>query len=278
MKLGTYKRVWLSIEDMIRDCTDAHRDGRRESLHGGSFVGRKFNSWDEVVQAAKSPWPEGLDAVDHMRGEVEEISGSLPAPKDRRRRRVTSPDTGDDIDLDRLRGGQDYWWRTHRQLVTAPQNVTLVTNESTHCGVDADKILWRGVAGIVLCDLLERRGYSVELWTVNWTSHGYKNGDDTFFALRLKEAGSPLDPADVVNAVSGWFFRTVFFQAYHTRADVRPTYTLGRPNHFAYSTRLLEELRGPNSTLVVIDDVWSLDQAVSRIRSTIDSLNEQTVS
>lgn len=177
-------------------------------LASSRWIGRQYpNGWKSVFEAANGQWEEGLATVTEME---EELTEMIPAPEARVRRRRWSDD-GDDICLDRMRSGQDYWVRCQRVAIEAPQVVTLVTNISTPGTMDHRDILWRGAAAIAATVLLEQAGFRVELVCVDRTDRTYANGDGYMSALWLKRAGDMLDRASLVSAISGWFYRTMFF-------------------------------------------------------------------
>src|SRR5439155_9465989 len=127
-------------------------------------------------------------------------------------------DDGDEVDYDRLRSGQEFWRASRREFCSGSPIVSVFFNIATPASREPEEILWRGAAALVLANLLEATGYRVELWAAQYcTRCSYEDGAGVFTAVCLKRSEQPLDLATLVNAVSGWFYRTLFFQAYYCR-------------------------------------------------------------
>lgn len=233
-----------------------------------SFVGRDLPQWADVWKAIEEPWQAGLEIVEQMR---RELSGVIPAPVSRARRRRWNQDDGDDICRDRLASGQDYWRQSRRECVTGPQTITIVADMATSARVDAEDILWRGAAAVAMCATLEENGYRCELLGLSKTDGAYTNNDDGMLGLWMKRAGDPLDLASLTNAVSGWAYRTVWFGCYATAPAMIPCTSLGGPR------KLLPEdmerfIPGP---WLVVDDAWNFRAALACVREQLASLNRK---
>lgn len=273
-----------SIEELIRICDSAWQQHKRCNgmLYSSSFVGRYFESWEDIVKAAQEPWQEGLDIVQGMIYELDNHAHEILPPRDRRRKRRFTENDGEDVDLDRLRNGQpDFWVQAQRQELLGPQNITVICNVSANGGVSHDKILWRGAAAIVLSDYLEKAGYRVELWASDYYYNSPYLGKYSFTPLLLKEARDPLDISMLVTAVSGWFFRTVFgFQLQHAApgGHLYPAhYGYGGARTISKDLSCVQELVGVNSTLITIDGVWSQEQALTKIKEVLQSVNSHSL-
>jgi hypothetical protein len=278
--MADYLAIYQNVDELLAAADKGWNAGRkyRECRDGGSsWVGRKFTGgWQGVKDAVSGLWEEGLDVVQQMIYEIDRERHTLPAPKDRRRRRRFSEDNGDDVDHDRLRSGQgDFWSETKRTRVAGPQFITLIVNTATFSYRKADEILWRGAVAICLADLLEKEGYRVEVWAVDYCERMYSYDDRSLQATRVKEASVPLDIPSITNTVSGWFYRTVRFQA--LERDRTPLSGYGSPRDISADSFGVKELVGNNSTPVIIDGVWSLNEALAKVREIINSLNSEEV-
>ena len=193
-----------------------------------SFIGRSFADWTDVKAKIGEAWQEGLDAVQWMLFELRKVA--LP-PVTCPKRRPRFQTEGDEVDQDRLRSGQDYWRSMRRESVAGPQTFCLIADMGTPCNVKSLDILWRGAVAIVLADLLEEQGHRVELWAACRQVRAYRNGAGTFQAVCLKRPDQPVDIATLTNAVSGWCYRTVFFQdrASEWRSAVRANMGVSQP-------------------------------------------------
>lgn len=234
------------------------------------FIGRKFDSWSEVEQAALGVWRDGLKIIDGMLKEL--ASETLPQPVSRRRRRFWSEDDGDELSLDRLERGQPYWEGRKRQAKIAPAVITLVTDMSTNCGIESKSILWRGAATLVLSKLLEEAGYSVDLWCAKRCAETYLNGSDWFAGVHIKRPGDPLEIGNLVSAVSGWFYRTVLFGVSRVAVNWAPKYSLGAPECIR---KFVPMLTG-NDSSYVFEGIWSRPEAVDAVRDALRTLNIQS--
>lgn len=216
---GTAIYLFDSIKEVLETC-----DRRQYKQLDEDTLGMRLPTWDAVASAIDRPWQQGLEAVDKF---VRELEGKeLPELSYVRRQPGYSEDDGDEIDLDRLRAGQPYWRISKRQSVIGPTEVTIVTDLSADKFVSATDILWRGAAAIAMTKILEDRGYSVTLW-VTRTSCPYASevldGEHDQYArvligVCLKQAGDRLDLSTLVNAVSGWFYRSVLMTLTRTLA------------------------------------------------------------
>jgi hypothetical protein len=274
---GIYKPIYESVQEMTAAADAASKAGRRRQTDEdyrsrGHFWGRKFSGWDDVVQKVAEYWPEGLDLVQGMLHDLRD-GVCQSKPKSRVRRARWSADDGDDVDVDRLRSGQDCWRLMAREQRDAPQNVAIVFSLATRWERSAESILWRGAVAIVLADLLEDAGYRVEVWAVNNMTLAYENGATAQQAVCLKHSEVPVDIASLVNGVSGWFYRTVVFQSYYAVTASTPNPCMGYPKGVTEETEVVQDAVG-DTMKVVIDEVWDRDAAVSKVREVIAGLNQ----
>jgi hypothetical protein len=271
-----YKRVYEDTAAMIAACDEAYKAGRRvntaeDPAYRAGFIGRHYESWQDVLENANGNWPKGRQIVEEMLEALSKIE--LPQPASIRRKARWSEDNGDELDHDRLRSGQEYWRTTRRENLRGPETVSIVVNVTSPASMDAEDILWRGAAGVVLANLLEAAGYRVEFWAVQTASGGYTNGAGCFTALCLKRSEQPLDLGSLVNGVSGWFYRLMFFQAYYVETTARPSSGLGHVNGLWAAENDIEELIG-NSTPVLVERVFSRSAALDLVRETLENLNQ----
>ena len=128
---------------------------------------------------------------------------TLPPKMDTRRRRVRG-DQGDELDIHAVWRGQydTAWSRMGKRQVTAPPMVSIVINSIIQADHDKTVISYRGAVGIVLCQLLERRGYRVRLIVARGGEALTSGGPDEKFSCRVivKDYGKPLDRKTVAAA------------------------------------------------------------------------------
>lgn len=271
----TETRVFDSVSSLIEHALELSAEGSRcrQQLEGGmglegtlkdrSFIGRKFASVDHLRQAAQGHWPEGVALVESMAEELRQALHIAP-PQSRRRRTRFSDTDGAELDVDRLRSGQDFWRTTRREVSTGPANLTLSVDVAAAASRSAESIIWRGVAAIVVTELLEAAGYRVELWAHEAGEHAYTDGTNGMNAVCLKSLGDVLDRSTLVNAVSGWFFRTVFFSEITRSHDGRQV-EVGLGKHRIPSREELAAITHDPETTVV-QHVWTRHDAALLVR------------
>lgn len=231
-------------------------------------VGYYFPVWKAVLDKCQEAHTETVEQVESM---IEELEGSdIPQPMVHKRRPRFRDNDGDEIDLDRLRGGQDYWRVCERQATVGSQIKTIIVNLSTSINVDVDDIHWRGAAAITLCHLLEAAGYQCEIWGVHTVSECYNNKDGHFHAIKLKDCYGSIDIDSLSTTVSGWFYRTIWF-ALKERPELRLSGIkdgLGEPR--SISPNHLQHLAGSISTApedtIIIEDLFSRWSAVNKVK------------
>ena len=272
----TERRVFDSVQELIEHALarDPQSTKNRRQLAGGvglthymdnRNVGRTFADASDLRQKAGDRWAEGLELVESMVRDIEDAT--MPAPWCRRRRTRFSDVDGAELDLDRLRAGQDFWRTTHRENVAAPANLTLCVDVAANWNRKPAELIWRGVAAIVLCERLEAAGYRVELWAYEAGSGCYTDGADDLVAVRLKGLSDTLDRSTLVNAVSGWFFRTVVFAELSQSHDGRKL-ECGYGSHRLPDAAELQEVTH-DADAVIVQELWDRQAAVGFVRHTL---------
>lgn len=134
MAAAKYVRVFDSLESLVAHADAGYRAGKiapsvASCVDRSPFIGRPFQSWDDIRAAVHAEWQEGLDVFQWM---IHELSReSLPVPRSAVRRARWSEDTGDDVDNDRLRSGQPFWRRMARESHHCPRTITIIADLST---------------------------------------------------------------------------------------------------------------------------------------------------
>jgi hypothetical protein len=82
-----------------------------------------------------------------------------------------------------------------------------------------------------------------------------------------------LDLGSLVNGVSGWFYRLMFFQAYYVETTARPSSGLGHVEQLYTAEKDIEELVG-NATPVLVERVFSRSAALELVRETLENLSQ----
>jgi hypothetical protein len=218
---------------------------------------------DDLREAIRSPWMHGVETVRRMVTALEKIK--LPEPRSVRRTPRYNSDGGDEVDHDRLRSGVDFWRRSsvlRSQDQAGPRLITVLADVTTSSNVDADKILWRGAAALAMTNVLEKRGYRVELWSYQNCAYAFHDGYGVYTAVRLKPMGKPLNLNALATGVAGWFYRYFMFLAYHNHQPNVPQGCLGSPRHGL--DRWMIDYVTKEQNPIVMKSVWSLEDAVDQ--------------
>lgn len=273
--MTTYEHVYGGLEEMVAAADVGLRAGRScetaaSPASRSEFIGRTFADWADVKARIGEAWPAGLDEVQWMLFELRKAA--LP-PVTCQKRRSRFGDDGDEVEYDRLRSGQEYWRTMRRESVAGPQTFCVVADMGTPGCKESMDILWRGAVAIVLADLLVDQGHRVEVWAACRQTGAFRNGAGSFQAVCLKRADQPVDIATLTNAVSGWCYRTLFFQDRAAESRARVSESMGRSAPISGSDPSVAGLVG-TARLVTVADVWSKDDAVAFAARIIETINQ----
>lgn len=222
MDRTTFLLSFGGIGDMVRAAApsvESNFHNFRQTFFGNpEWVGREFRTFDDVIKAVDSTWNEGVADVDRMAGELER---SLPAPVEVKRRRVWNEDAGDEIDVDRYRHAEPFFRDNAKRPQVGPRVVSLLVQVGNNCQFSSESLKWRGAACVALARVLEAAGYSSEIQCFSLAARAASpiiradvDGANIATVCNLKNAGDALDISALVNATSGWYFRTVVFGSY----------------------------------------------------------------
>lgn len=233
------------------------------------FLGRDDieRNWESVRRAVDRRWDEGMKIYDSLMDQLRDVE--LPRPKNLRRRSVWSEEAGDEVDVDRLRRGAPYWRTTRRDHRPGPMHATIIVDVSTPWTVPSIDILWRGVAAVLLTTLLEEAGYRIELWAANHAINAWNNQNDVLSAVCLKQPTDPIDESTLVNAVSGWAFRTLFLGSYHLgKGSVNQNYALQLPE----MEKMKHHITQDEHTFLA-SKLWNRTAVVNWVRTQLEEIN-----
>lgn len=187
--------------------SDEHREwmGLDEEVEG----------WQTIEEKCQKRWEHGVDVFLSFIERLSKIE--IPELKSRKRRTEYSSE-GDDVDVERMTQGEEkYFKETKREQSTGSTELTIFIDTSTPFTVDSEDVLWRGAAALALAHILEKKGYTCEIWVVNGsTLYANKPGLPVYTACKLKGCGDPFDITTLVNVVSGWFYRSAIFTLIRT--------------------------------------------------------------
>ncbi len=260
--------VFPSITSIVEAGDKRFQEGYNLGRYREWALGRTdIKNWNDAKRAVVSDWPEGMQVLNDMLDELGHIQ--LHAPKSRRRKVHFRQDDGDEIDCDRLRGGQEFWRTSTRENTTASVPITIVAKMGGTRVVNPKDLFWCGVAAITLADILEQNGYMVKLVGCHINEEMYKNGDGNTGFLELKEVGMPMNKDAIAKAFSGWFHRTITFQSY---CASRPEHILdakGYPQMFTEETEMIKDYIG-NDKAIVLCNIFSHSAAIEWLKDNLE--------
>lgn len=239
-------------------------------------IGRLFSHPWQPIEAMRQPDKRALkEWFTPMR---DSLLAKIPPP--RRRRRVGAwRDDGNEVSIDRLRGGHTSFFRTTRsQLRDGGQSVALLVDLAIQHDVAGANLYWRGAAVAALADRLEAAGYIVEVWALCrgglYGKFRKKNADPTaMIAIELKAGGEHLDIASVVNVLS-WMPRVIFYPLVATAPCLRKMVEAGQSpttrSWFWFDVWSLESLNLPADSFLL----YGFDSEVASIQAMMAVIND----
>lgn len=261
------------LGDMVRVSLEACRESsyQFDFFNDAGWIGRAFQTFDDIRAAVDGTWTEGVDTVEEMSRELER---SLPTPKTIKRRRVWDDYAGDEIDVDRFRSADPFFRTNERRLTNGPRVISLLIQLGANAFRDSFSLFWRGALAITLARMLEDAGYRTEIvgFTMCESTTTNPQCGNTLTTFRLKEAGDMLDVGSLVNATSGWFFRTVTFAAWSTPRE-QLSYGLG---HMVEATPEVVEYIAPGARPWLVSGVYSREEAVGLARGLLATLDTES--
>ncbi len=218
-------------------------------------------------------YPEGGRMVSTM---SDSLQASLP-PALGIRRKKRRADSGDEYDVHAaMRGAHDRaWTQSHREMRHGLGIVRIVVDICGDAGIRADKLRWRGVAGITLCAMLRQAGYSVEIVAAMGVRNAFK--DQTFLwtcVINSRHGSVDIDSLAAVLALPG-FFRTYGFAGIIRAAD---NFKADAANGLGQAIPVsnIYEPRGDCIELIVPNEVLDEDKARKWINDSIALLQGDT--
>lgn len=236
-----------------------------DHLNDSEFIGRKLRTHAAVHAACTGAWDDGVRIVEKMVDGL--ATADLPTPVCRNRRTCFRADDGQEVCIDRLRSGQDFWRDSRRTPASGPTVLTICVQIGGRASLAARDLQWRGAAALAAASVLESAGFRVELWAVNQSGQTYTDGVGSFTAVRLKGASDPLDVPTMAVACSGWFFRTALFFA-RCQSSRMQDCTAGFPQ--TPSDELCSRFVATDFELIA--DVFSEEAALAKARDLIERL------
>lgn len=214
-------------------------------------------------------WPEGVDRLS-------EVELPLIEAKSVRRRRERG-DQGDSIDMQSVYRGDlsRAWTRTRKRESSGIRSVSLLINLGASASVSADKLAWRGISALRVCEALTEAGYAVAIYGVEGGTGVEASGKtiDLVQFAEIKAADQPLD-LDRLAALTimPGYFRTTMFAGMALGCDHigRPiSSTLGRPDESRITEALAMQPSMPQRVFLQPKAVLSREKAVEWVAQVV---------
>jgi hypothetical protein len=182
------------------------KEGRADwfGMEGGAFA---------VLRALTDGYPMG-EAI--IRGFHSRIAAALPRAEGHHRSRTRGP-MGDELDVHAMmRGNFDRAWsRSTRKVKRGSGILRLVVDIGGNASTSADRLRWRGIAGLALAEVMSRAGYSVEIvaaFGVSGFTYGDEANNRAVVSCTVKPRSSSADYGLLAASVAlPGFFRTLGF-------------------------------------------------------------------
>lgn len=156
-------------------------------------------------------WEEGANkaTINLAKTEVPEIDGI-----ESMRRNLIFSDYGETLNIDQaMAGNWEKAWQTCRRIKSGVSRVlSIVIPFGGNCDKSAEQLFWNGAQGMIITDILESKGYRVQLYGGHLSRH---DGDGFVWEMELVNIKRPDEPLrlDSVAAIvaHAGVFRTAGF-------------------------------------------------------------------
>lgn len=224
---------------------------------GSSFVGRNLKTFEDALNASKDIWTEGMEIGEDVYQQLKsEIEIEL---KNCKRKVKFNPEDGDEIDLERLYAGQDFW-RTSERDGDAPGEFSVAIQTSTPWTKTPYEAMWRGIVGVIVAEILEEAGHRVRIVGVEKTD--LTRIGVNVIAVELKGFADPMDRSSLINGLSGWYHRTVRLATMATANGIWDS--RGFPIEHVFASDL-DTVLGETENRMFVSDVYTRGESVRMV-------------
>ncbi len=252
---------------------EALREGET-TIGGSAFLKRSSRRWlgfprgsepssptDAVRKELQCGWPEGGAMLSNIAADV-----TAQIPASRKLKIESGHVTGFDPHIPTLFNGSPFafrqWGKRPKQQI-----VRIGVNVAASGDHGADELVWSGAVGMVLADLYTQAGYSVEIWALRMISA--PEGGALLQVVPLKESHEALLPDLLASTlVSPRFYRVGLIPS---NGPLHMVVGEGMPATATSET--IAELAPDLAPMVCLPRVFSKDDAIAQINSTIDRLS-----
>ena len=206
------------------------------------------------AMTGRAAWPEGET---HWANAMAQIKAK-PLPKiESVRRRRRRGEEGAEIDADRMYAGDfdSMWIRTQREASRARRHLRILINVGGNASVPARDMIWSGVVGALLVELLRKSGRNCEVHAFTVAMGSFVDGTDVATVVKIKDATQRLD----VRSLLAWAampgsFRSAMFHGRASHPTRKLRGALGRnttTTDTGYLLRRIDPTASADASIVV---------------------------
>ena len=166
------------LADEAAKCSDSVNGASQDS--DDNFAGCNFQ---EAIRLCKEGWPEGMREAQRL---LDEFNRIMP-PEPTHKQLTYQVSGGAFVDVGRYCSFDPECFGTYQTNDKPKSPLTIVVNCCYSGGISTEAIMRGGVAICAAIDVLESRGYDVELLAA------IQSNDDLRYVVRLKDQGEPLN-------------------------------------------------------------------------------------
>lgn len=257
------KHIWKFVEGQEHRTPES-----RKEWYGVSEI-------SEIIEIGRKGWIEGVSLYQKLKDSISIDDIAFNAGFAKKKRRKVFGQDGDEIDICRYinREWDTMYLDKKTEKVKGGKYITIWANSGGNANASPERIMWRGIAAVVLVDILENAGYRVALNSYV-ASRGLfidspLTNTDRAVTISLKAFDAPLD---IENALVGGcpaFLRYYIFRENMARPE-RVCATLGHCH-----SDLPEEII-PNGDIVLgdINYLSSAEQAIQVVKRILAEISK----
>lgn len=192
-RFGTQKPARVNTwKDIPSECFANGKDGTHGEVYA-SFYTKETQAPEDISKAVWDAVPQTMREILTTEVKFNSILG--------------------EINLDRLMMGDRRFLRRRVQDKQNKPVIGLAVPVQANSHISTEIVSIRSVVCGIAVEILESLGYCVEVYAVaygqrEFSDEGQENGVQ---CLRIKQAGESMATSTILNATSGWSFRTAFF-------------------------------------------------------------------
>ena len=169
------------------------------------------------IQALTDGYPAGADKIQSAINELSNLPKAIGIG-----RVLVRGMMGDELDIHAVNRGDlgNAFTSRKRLLKKAVANIRVVIDICGNCDVDSDKLLWRGVAGLALANIMTKAKYKTEIIGAIGVRNHYDGAEVDVIGITVKSFGITADNNLLASTVClAGFFRTLGFIAIIKQAE-----------------------------------------------------------